>query len=109
MSGTPGAAKQTAPATRATGSPAAAMHDANAPRVAGVERAVGIEVTDVMRRVTGRGEGLESEHRAVERVHVVGGNRRELAPERVEGVAVEPARALLQPLGLDEMRRPDRR
>ena len=62
-----------------------------------------------MRRVAGRGEGLEPEHRAVDRVDVLLRDRRELAPERVERVAVEPARALLEPLGLDEVRRADRR
>ena len=40
---------------------------------------------------------------------VLARHRRELAPERVERVAVEPARALLQPLRIDEVRRADRR
>ena len=36
-------------------------------------------------------------------------DRRELAPERVEQVAVQPPRASLEAGGLDEMRRADRR
>ena len=87
----------------------AAGQHAHAARVAGVERPVGVEVADVVRRVAGRGERLEPETGAVERVDVLLRHRRELAPERVEGVAVQPARALLQPLGVDEVRRADRR
>ena len=71
----------------------AAGQDAHAARVAGVERAVGIEVADVVRRVAGRREAVEAEHAVADDVDVLLRHRRELAPERVERVAVQPARA----------------
>jgi hypothetical protein len=78
-------------------------------RVAGVQRPVRCEVADVVRGVAGRGEGLQAEDGAVERVDVLLGHGRELAPERVERVAVQPARAPLEPLRSDEVRCADRR
>src|SRR5439155_26875767 len=73
----------------------AAGQDAYAARVTGVERPVGIEVADVVGGVARRREAVEPEHAILDRVDVLLGHRRELAPERVERVAVEAARALL--------------
>ena len=42
-------------------------------------------------------------------MHVLLRHRRELAPEPVEIVAVQPARARLEPRRVDEVRRPDLR
>ena len=83
--------------------------DAHAARVTGVEGPVGVEVADVMGGVAGRGEAVEAEHAVPDRVDVLLRHRSQLAPERVERVAVEPARALLQPARVDEVRCADRR
>jgi hypothetical protein len=83
--------------------------DAHAAGVAGVERPVGVEVADVMGGVARRGEAVEAEHAVPDRVDVLLRHRRQLAPKRVEGVAVEAPRALLQPGRVDEVRRADRR
>src|SRR4029077_16998138 len=66
--------------------------DANAGRVARVERAVTVEVGDVMRRMARRREAVEAENALADDVHVLRRHGRELAPERVERVAVEPSR-----------------
>ena len=63
----------------------------------------------MVRRVARRREAGEAEHAVADDVHVRRRHGRELAPERVERVAVEPARAALEPLGLDEVRRADLR
>ncbi len=60
-----------------------------------------------MRRVAGGGEAVEPEHACADDVHVLRRHRRELAPERVERVAVQPARAALEPRRVDEVRRAD--
>ena len=52
-------------------------------------------------------EALEPEQLGTNDVDVLLRHRCELAPERVELVAVEPARAALQPRRVDEMRRSD--
>ena len=59
--------------------------------------------------MAGRREAVEAEHAVVGLPHVLLWHGRQLAPERVELVAVEPAGALLEPARVDEMRRPDRR
>ena len=61
-----------------------------------------------MRRVAGRREAVEAEHAVADDVDVLLRHRRELAPERVEGVAVQAARAALEALRVDEVRRADR-
>src|SRR5215213_3051445 len=83
--------------------------DPHARRVACVERAVGVEVADVMPRVPRRREAVETQHALADRVHVRLRHRRELAPETVEIVAVEASRAALEPRGVDQMRRADLR
>src|SRR6185437_15232900 len=81
---------------------------AHAALVAGPQRPVRVEVTDVVRGVARRGERLEPEHGAGDHVDVLLRQWHELAPERVERVAVEAARTLLQPGRVDEVRRADR-
>ena len=60
-----------------------------------------------MRRVPGRREGLEVEHPVAHDVHVLGRDGQERAPETVEVLAVQAAGTALEPLGLDQVRRPD--
>ena len=79
--------------------------DAHARRVAGVERAVRIEVADVVPRVAGRREAFEPDDAVADDVDVLLRHRRELAPERVEPVAVEPSRARLELRRVDQVRR----
>ncbi len=57
-----------------------------------------------MRRVARRRKAREAENAVAHEVHVAARHRSELAPERVEGVSVEPACAALESLGLDQMR-----
>ena len=83
--------------------------DADAGRVARVERAVAVQVADVVRGVARGGEAFEPEHLGADDADVLLRHRCELAPERVELLAVEPARASLEPLGVDEVRRADLR
>ena len=87
----------------------AARMDAHAGRVTCVERAVGVEIGDVMRRMPRRREAREADHLGADDVHVLRRHRRELAPEVVERVAVEAPRASLEPLRLDQVRRADLR
>ena len=63
----------------------------------------------MVRRVTRRGEAFETDDVVADDVDVLLGHRRELAPERVERVAVEAPRARVEPAGVDEVRRADRR
>jgi hypothetical protein len=51
--------------------------------------------------------GFQVEHPVPDDLHRLLGNGRKLAPQPVEIVAVEPARAPLEPAGIDEVRRPD--
>jgi hypothetical protein len=81
--------------------------DADTRGVPGVQRAVTVEVADVVRRVPGRREALQPGDAVADDVDVLLGNGRELAPQRVEDVTVEPARAPLEPLRIDEVRRAD--
>ena len=83
--------------------------DADAHRVARVEGAVLVQHRDVVARVAGAREALQPEHDVSDDVDVLGRDGHELAPERVERVAVEPPGARLEPARLDEMRRADRR
>ena len=84
-----------------------ARPDPYAGRVARVERALAVEVADVMARVAGAREGREPERLVADDVDVLARHRRELAPEPVEVVAVEPPRAALEPARVDEVRRAD--
>src|SRR5690348_4379546 len=86
-----------------------AREDPHACGVAGVQRAVVVEVRDVVRRMARRGEAVEAEHPVADDVHVRLGKRCELAPQRVERVAVQPPRAALEPGGIQEVRRADLR
>ena len=61
-------------------------------------------------RSRGRGWGRPRARRAaVDGVDVLLRHRLERAPERVEGVAVQPAGAALEPRRVDDVRRADRR
>src|SRR6266542_4588541 len=64
--------------------------------VAGVERPVVVEVADVMSRVSRCREAIESEDAISHDMDVVLGDGSKLSPERVERVAVQPARARLE-------------
>jgi len=81
--------------------------DANTRGVARIERPVAVEVGDVMRRVARGRKAREAEDAVAHDVHVVARHRSELTPERVECVAVEPACAALQSLGVNQVRRAD--
>ena len=60
-----------------------------------------------MRRVPRRREGLVVEHPVAHDAYVLGRDGQERAPEAVEVLAVEPARAPFEPFGLDQVRRAD--
>ena len=60
-----------------------------------------------MRGMPGGRPRLEVEHPLADYLDRRLGNRSELAPETVELVAVEPARAPLELAGVDEVRRAD--
>ncbi len=83
--------------------------DADAGRVACVEHPLGVEVADVVSGMARRREAVEAEHAIADHADVRLGDGRELAPELVEEVAVEAARAFLEPGRVDEVRRADRR
>ena len=61
----------------------------------------------MVRRVAGRGETFEPDHTVADHLDILGRNRRELAPEDVEGIAVEPSGARLEPRRVDDVRRAD--
>ena len=84
-----------------------ARFDANAGRVARIERAVAIEVADVVVRVAGARNRRKAEGLVADDVDVLARDGGELAPEPVEVVAVEPSRAALEPARVDEVRRAD--
>ena len=92
-----------------TGSTCGAGNDADACRVAGVQRPVGREVRDVVRRVARRRKALEADDVGADNVDVLLGHRRELAPELVERVSVEAACAGVELARVDEVRRSDLR
>ena len=78
-------------------------------RVARVERPVLVQHRDVVARVPGAREALEPEDVVADDADVLRGHGHELAPEPVERVAVEPARARLEPARIDQVRRADGR
>src|SRR5438552_3848819 len=81
--------------------------DPDAGGVAGVGRPVAADVHDVVGGVAGGREAVEPEHAVADDVDVLLRDRSKLAPQRVEGVAVEPPRACLEPRGMDEGRSAD--
>src|SRR5262249_17089250 len=83
--------------------------DANACCIPGVQRPVGRQVADVMARVAGSREADEIQHALADDADVCLRHRGQLAPQVVERIAVEPARARLQPARVEGMRRADRR
>src|SRR4051812_28109757 len=83
--------------------------DSHAGGIARIERAVAVEVTDVVAGVPRAGEGREAERLLAHRMDVRLWHRRELAPEPVEVVAVESTRASLETAGVDQVRRADLR
>src|SRR5688572_10685112 len=82
--------------------------DPDSGRVARIERRA-VEVADVVRRVPRRREDLEPGDPIACDADVRLGHRRQLSPELVERVAVEPPCAPLEPRVVDEMRRTDLR
>src|SRR4051812_2405735 len=62
--------------------------DADTRRIAGIERPGSVEVGDVVARVSLRREAIEPEDSRCDYADVLLRDRRELTPERVEGVAV---------------------
>ena len=83
--------------------------NANSGRVAGVKRPVASEVAHVMARVSRRRKALEAKDSVTDDVDVLLRYRCELAPQVVERIAVQPARARLELGGVDEVRRADLR
>ena len=83
--------------------------DSHARRIARVERAGAVEIRDVVPGVAGCREACEPHDLVTDDVDVLGRNRGELAPELVERVAVEPARARLELRRIDDVRGPDLR
>src|SRR5215213_5199428 len=79
--------------------------NADARGIAGEQRAIRIEIAHVMTRVARRRKTVETEDTFVHDAHVLLRNGNELAPEVVEAVAIEPARARFQSRRIDEVRR----
>ncbi len=77
--------------------------------VARVERSVPVQVADVMEAWPGDGKHAEAEDALADDLDVLLRNRRELTPERVEGVAVQPPRAAFEPARVDDVRSTDLR
>ena len=75
--------------------------------ITGVERAVGVEVGDVMPGVAGSREAFEPEDPVSDDVDVSLRHRSELAPKRVEARPVQPPGARLELRRVDQMRSPD--
>ncbi len=76
--------------------------------IAGIERAVRVEVGHVMPRVAGSRKTFEPHDPVAHDVDVRLGDRREFAPQLVERVAVEPPGAGVELRGIHEVRRADR-
>ena len=89
------------PTTSTSGGASAAARagsgDPDTRRITGVDRAVVVREADVVRRVPRCGEALEPDGLVADDPDVRLRHGSELAPELVEGVAVEPARAGLEP------------
>ena len=83
--------------------------DPHAERVAVVERPVVVQVGDLVGGVARGRDALEPEHVVAHHADVRLGHGRELAPELVEGVAVQAPRARLEPRRVDDVRRADLR
>src|SRR5205085_12705265 len=91
---------------RRDGKHVAAGDDAHAGRVACVERAVLVQVADVVRSVAGGRKALEPEYAVARGVDILVGDCGKLAPEGVE-VRVEAARARLEAARVDDVGRAD--
>ena len=83
--------------------------DAHAGRVTGVERPGVVEVRDVVARVPRRREAVQAQDATAYGMHVLFGHRRQLPPEVVERIAVQPSRARFEPAWIDEVGRADGR
>jgi hypothetical protein len=81
--------------------------DADAGRVSGIARAVGAQEGEVVRGVPRSRPRLEVENLVSDDLYRLFRNRRELAPETVEVVPVEPSGASFEPARIDEVRRAD--
>jgi hypothetical protein len=77
---------------------------ADAGGVTGIERSLVVEVRDVVGCVARGREAIEPEDSVADDVDVGGRDGSELAPQGVERLAVESARARLQPVRLDQVR-----
>ena len=84
-----------------------ARHDPHAGCVARKERALVVEVADVVRCVAGGGEGLESRRGVPDGLDVLLRHGQRLTVERFQLVAVEPSRGVDQARGIDDVRRAD--
>jgi hypothetical protein len=78
--------------------------DADASRVSGIASAVGAQEGEVVRGVPRSRPRLEVENPVSDHLYRLFRNRRELAPEAVEVVPVEPSGASLEPTWIDEVR-----
>src|SRR6476646_4159729 len=76
-----------------------ARRDPHTGGVARVQGAVAVEVADVMRGMARRWEAVEPEDALAGDVDICRRHGCELAPERVEGIAVKAARAPLEARG----------
>ncbi len=81
--------------------------DPDACRIPRIERPVLVEVRHMVRGVTRSWEALEPDHPLPDEADVLLRYRRELAPQRVERVAVQPPGACLEPRRVDEVRGAD--
>ena len=85
----------------------AARRNSHSCGVSRVQRAVGIEVGDVMPCVSRSREALETENSVSEGVDVSLGDRSQLSPQRVERCPIQSPRARLELRRVDEVRRAD--
>ena len=92
---------------RARGQHESPGQDPHARGVSRVQRAVAVEVRDVMRGMARGREALEPDDALADDVHVFLRDGCKLSPECVERGPVQPARARLELARIDEVRGPD--